>query len=58
MKEMTEEKKVKEKKMLLGLEWVMIALIALCIAMAIIEEVNFALPYLKEYISTGSIIIE
>lgn len=58
MKEMTEVKKVKEKKILRGLEWFMIALIALCIAMAIIEEVNFVVPYVKEYISTGSISIE
>ena len=57
MKEMTEVKKVKEKKILRGLEWFMIALIALCIAMAIIEEVNFVVPYVKEYISTGSISI-
>ena len=58
MKEFTQINKAKEKKMLRGLEWFMIALIGLCIAMAAIEEVNFAVPYIKEFISTGSISIE
>ncbi len=36
----------------------MIALIVFCVVMAVIEEVNFAVPYFQEYISTGSITIE